>query len=236
MSTNSPDSDPFAYMAELPDGLSESEKAGFEQQLSEKQQQLERVSGADTMERARLQLDIAEILVFLERKEEAWNLAREAFDISLRHESWQDAVEACNVLYQTEQAASIPALGMGVWLAVTFPVEPELTYAMLEHVVTETPAHSDGAALAAVTTRYVIDIRADDAQHENLSLLANNLIARVAARHSNVRDQQALDAWMDKLGLRDPQVFLPRLSQVVNTIAGSSWWFDRDALRDKLPH
>ncbi|MFA5243630.1 MAG: hypothetical protein WC392_14780 [Sulfuricella sp.] len=236
MSTNNPDSDPFAYMAELPDGLSEGEKAGFEQQLSEKQHQLERVSGADTMERARLQLDIAEILVFLERKEEAWKLAREAFDISLRHESWQDAVEACNVLYQTEQPASIPALGMGVWLAVTFPVEPELTYAMLEHVVTETPAHSDGAALAAVTTRYVIDIRADDAQHENLSLLANNLIARVAARHSNVRDQQALDAWMDKLGLRDPQVFLPRLSQVVNTIAGDSWWFDRNALRDKLPH
>ncbi|MFA7318364.1 MAG: hypothetical protein WC029_12525 [Sulfuricella sp.] len=236
MSTNNPDSDPFAYMAELPDGLSEGEKAGFEQQLSEKQHQLERVSGADTMERARLQLDIAEILVFLERKEEAWKLAREAFDISLRHESWQDAVEACNVFYQTEQPASIPALGMGVWLAVTFPVEPELTYAMLEHVVTETPAHSDGAALAAVTTRYVIDIRADDAQHENLSLLANNLIARVAARHSNVRDQQALDAWMDKLGLRDPQVFLPRLSQVVNTIAGDSWWFDRNALRDKLPH
>lgn len=236
MSTNNPDSDPFAYMAELPDGLSEGEKAGFEQQLKDKQHQLEHVSGADTMERARLQLDIAEILVFLERKEEAWKLAREAFDLSLQHESWQDAVEACNVLYQTEQAASIPALGMGVWLAVTFPVQPELTYAMLEHVVTETPAHSDGAALAAVTTRYVIDIRADDAQHENLSLLANNLIARVAARHSKVQDQQALDAWMDKLELRDPQVFLPRLGQVVNTIAGGSWWFDRDVLRDKLPH
>lgn len=235
MSTNNPDSDPFAYMADLPDGLSESEKAGFEQQLSEKQQQLERVSGADTMERARLQLDIAEILVFLERKEEAWNLAREAFDIALQHESWQDAVEACNVLYQTEQAASIPALGMGVWLAVTFPVAPELTYAMLDHVVTETPEHSDGAALAAVTLRYVIDLRADDAAHENLALLANNLIARVAARHSQVQDQQALNAWMDKLELRDPQVFLPRLGKIVNTIVGGSWWFDRDALRDKLP-
>lgn len=235
MNENNPNPDPYAYMADLPDGLSASEKADFVRLLSEKRLQLERHSGAETIERARLQLDIAEILVFLEHKEEAWNLARAAFDTALKNESWQDAVEACNVLYQTEQPASIPALGMGVWLAVTFPVRPELTYAMLDHVVTETPAHSDGAALAAVTMRYVIDLRADDAEHGDLSLLANNIIARVAARHSNVQDQQALNAWMDRLGLRDPQVFLPRLSQVVNTIVGNSWWFDRDALRAKLP-
>ncbi|MBU1691792.1 MAG: hypothetical protein KJ958_04470 [Gammaproteobacteria bacterium] len=233
MSENTPD--PYAYMAGLQDGLSETEKAEFEQQLSEKQLQLERSSGADALERARLQLDIAELLVLLERKEEAWNLAREAFDTALKNESWQDAVEACNVLYQTEQAASIPALGMGVWLAVTFPVTPELTYAMLDHVVTETPNDSDGAALAAVTTRYVIDLRADDEKHGDWSLLANNLIARVAERHSKVKNQKALDAWMDKLGLRDPQVFLPRLSQVVNAIVGDAWWFDRNELRDKLP-
>jgi hypothetical protein len=233
MSENNPD--PYAYMAELQDGLTEAEKAGFEQQLREKNLQLERHLGTDTLERARLQMDVAELLVLLERKEEAWDLARSAFETALKNESWQDAVEACNVLYQTEQAASIPALGMGVWLAVTFPVAPELTYAMLDHVVTETPGHSDGAALAAVTTRYVIDLRADDAIHGDWSLLANNLIARVAARHSNVQNQQELDAWMDKLGLRDPQVFLPRLSQVVNTIVGDAWWFDRNALRDKLP-
>lgn len=214
-------------------GLTETEKNDFEQQLSEKNLAL--ANCTDTLERTRLQLDIAEILVWLERKEEAWNQARTAFDTALKNESWQDAVEACNVLYQTEQTGSIPALGMGVWLAVTFPVAHELTYAMLDHVVTETPDHADGAALAAVTARYVVDLRADDAQHEEWGLLANDLIARVAARHSGVRNQQALDAWMDKLGLRDPQVFLPRLSQVVNAIVGDAWWFDRNALRDTLP-
>ncbi|MDO9189362.1 MAG: hypothetical protein Q7U24_05795 [Sulfurimicrobium sp.] len=233
MSENHPD--PYAYMAELQEGMSEGEKTELEGQLSEKRLQLESLGGADTLERARLQLDNAEILVWLEHKEEAWSLARAAFDAALENEAWQDAVEACNVLYQTEQPLSIPALGMGVWLAVTFPVQPELTFAMLDHVVSETPGHSDGAALAAVATRYVIDLRADDAQHENLSLLANNLIARVAARHSNVQDQQALNAWMDKLELRDPQVFLPRLGQVVNAIVGGNWWFDRDELRNKLP-
>lgn len=235
MSENHPHPDPYAYIAELQDGLNEAEQAEFEQQLSEKQLQLESCSGADPLARARLQLDIAEILVLLERKEEAWELARSAFDSALKNESWQDAVEACNVLYTTEQAASIAVLGMGIWLAVTFPVAPELTYAMLDHLISETPARSDGAALAAVTVRYVIDLRADDAKHEEWSLLANNLIARVAARHSNVQDQQALDAWMDQLGLRDPQLFLPRLSQVVNAIVGDAWWFERNELRDKLP-
>ncbi len=234
MSENSPELDPYAHMS-LQNSLNENEKAEFEQRLSEKKQQLENFSGADEMERARLQLDTAEILVLLERKEEAWDLARSAFDTALKNDAWQDAVEACNVLYQTEQAASIPALGMGIWLAVTFPVMPELTYAMLDHLISETPDDSDSAALAAVTARYVIDLRADDAKHREWSLLANNLIARVAARHSNVEDQQAFDAWLDKQGLRDPQVFLHRLSLVVNAIVGDSWWFERNELRDKLP-
>ena len=225
--------DPQNIMVDLKNSLTEAEKAQFEQELIEKQLALACCS--DEMLRARLQLDIAEILNWLERKDDAWNFARNAFDTSLKNESWQDAVEACNVLYQTGQAESITALGMGVWLAVTFPVAPELTFAMLDHVVTETPDHADGAALAAVTARYVIDLRADDAEHGDWSLLANDLIARVAVRHSNVQDQQALDAWMDKLGLRDPQVFLPRLSLVVNAIVGDAWWFDRHVLREKLP-
>jgi len=220
-------------MVDLKNSLTEEERVQFEQQLSEKNLELERV--VDPMARVRLKLDIAEILIWLERNKEAWNMARTAFATALQNEEWQDAVEACNVLYQTGQSDSIPALGMGVWLAVTFPVAPELTFAMLDHIVSETPSHADGAALAAVTARYVIDMRADDEEHEDWSLLANDLIARVALRHSKVQDQQALNAWMDKLGLRDPQVFLPRLSQVVNAIVGDSWWFDRNELRDKLP-
>lgn len=213
----------------------DAEKAETERQLAQKLLELQNSSGSDPVVCARVQLDIAELLISLERKKEAWTLARDAFDSVLAFESWQDAVEACNVLYQTEQADSISALGMGVWLAVTFPVDPELTYAMLDHIVDETPSTPDGAALAAVTARYVIDLRAPDDKHESQSLLANNLIARVAARHANVQDQAALDVWMNELGLREPQDFLPRLGKVVNTLVGEAWWFDRDALRDRLP-
>lgn len=217
------------------DGLTAEERSGMKRHLAEKLQQLDALSSAEPLPRARLQLDIAEALIALERKKEAWDIAREAFVTTMQQESWQDAVEACNVLYQCEQEDSIAVLGMGIWLAVTFPVDPELTVAMLIHVVDETPDNSDGAALAAITARYVVDLRADDDRHESQSFLVDNLISMVAKRHSNVQDQAAMDKWLRRLELRDPQVFLPRMAEVIDAIVGDKWWFDRDVLRDRLP-
>ena len=220
--------------SDIKDGLSDSERIALQKHLDEKIHELNALKNATPLGRARMQLDIAEILINLEQKPEAWDFAREAFEVALKNDAWQDAVEACNVLYQTEQDDSIAALGMGVWLAVSFPVDPELTLAMLLHIVDETPHNSDGAALAAVTARYVIDLRAEDDSHESQGFLANNLIAMVAERHSNVRDQAALDKWLDRLELRNPQVFLPRLGQVVDIMVGNNWWFERNELRNKF--
>lgn len=217
------------------DGLTEEERNGMKRHLAEKLQALAALTGAGPLQRARLQLDIAEILNALERKKEAWDISREAFVTAMQQESWQDAVEACDVLYQAGQEDSLAALGMGIWLAVTFPVDPELTIAMLIHVVDETPNDSDGAAVAAITARYVVDLRADDDKHESQCFLVDNLIAMVAKRHSNVQDQESMDRWLDRLELRDPQVFLPRLGKVVDTLVGGKWWFDRDELRNRLP-
>jgi hypothetical protein len=89
--------------------------------------------------------------------------------------------------------------------------------------------------VAAITARYVVDLRADDAQHESQSFLVNNLIAMVAQRHSNVQDQEGLDRWLNHLQLRDPQIFLPRLAAVVDAIVGDKWWFERDVLRNRIP-
>ncbi|MBU0689118.1 MAG: hypothetical protein KJ850_06215 [Gammaproteobacteria bacterium] len=217
------------------DGLSAEERAGLKKQLAETLQALESAAEDEPLPRAKLQLDIAEVLNALGRKKEAWDIAREAFFTCMRQESWADAVEACDVLFQAHQPDSLAALGMGIWLSVTFPVDPELTVAMLIHVVDETPNDSDGAAVAAITARYVVDLRADDAQHESQSFLVNNLIAMVAQRHSNVQDQEGLDRWLNHLQLRDPQIFLPRLAAVVDAIVGDKWWFERDVLRARLP-
>lgn len=217
------------------DGPSAEERDGIKRHLGEKLRELQALTGADPLQRVRLQLDIAEALNALERQKESWDIAREAFAAAMQQEAWQDAVEACDVLYQAKQKDSMAALGMGIWLAVTFPVNPELTAAMLIHVVDETPDHSDDAALAAITARYVVDLRADDDKHENLCFLVDNLIAMVAKRHSNVQDQETMNGWLGRLELRDPQVFIPRMGKVVDAMVGGAWWFDRDQLRNKLP-
>lgn len=217
------------------DGPSAAEQADLKRHLAEKLQELTALADTTSLQRARLQMDIAELLNALERRKEAWDIAREAFRISMQQESWQDAVEACDVLFQAAQEDSMAALGMGIWLAVTFPVDPEVTVAMLIHLVEETPDAAEAGSLAAIAARYVVDLRAEDATHESQCFLVDNLISMVAKRHSNVQDQAAMDKWLDRLELRDPQVFLPRLSREVDAIVDGKWWFDRDELRSKLP-
>jgi hypothetical protein len=146
-------------------------------------------------------------------------------------------VESCDVLYQSAQPASLIALAHGIWLSVTYPVDPQLTVNMLGYLIDETPPTADGAAVAAVTAHYVADGRAEGEQHDSLTFLTRQMLFNVAKGHSGVEDQEAMNAWMERLELLDPGVFLPRLSLVLGAIApAESWWFDRDALRAKLPH
>ena len=145
-------------------------------------------------------------------------------------------MECCDVLYQSAQPASLVALAHGAWLSVTYPVDPTLTVNMMGYIVDETPANADGAAIAAITAHYVADVRAKDDQRKSLMFLTKQMIANVAKEHSAVEDQEGLTAWMERLELLDPDVFLPRLSLVLGAIVPTDeWWFDRDALREKIP-
>jgi len=214
----------------------ETDPESLEKQLSLYQQHLAELPATATeTDRGRIQLDIAETLLALDRKEEAWSTARKALEIFLNAEQWQDAVESCNVLFRTEQPASLSALGQGVWLAVTFPIQADTTIAMLQHIVEETPDNSDGAAVAAITAHYIADIRAPEDKHHSLTFLTQNILGQVAKRHSNISTQAELDAWLDKLSLKKPNEFLPRLATVIDVLVEDEWWFDRDELRNKLP-
>ena len=209
----------------------------IQQYLEQKEQALKALpADAPDVDRARLKLDIAEAKVGITRGDEAWELAREALDIFLYNEDWQEAVEACDVLYQTNQPASLVALAHGVWLAVTYPIDPQRTINMLGYIIDETPSKADGAAVAAITAHYIADLRADEKQRESLMFLTNEMVANVARAHSKVEDQEALSTWMERLRLHDPADFLPKLSLVLGAIVpADQWWFDRDELRDKLP-
>jgi hypothetical protein len=214
----------------------QAEGQSLDERLQNLQQQLDDLGDdANELDASKIKLDIAETLLALEKKERAWTEARGCFDVFLKNEHWQEAVESCNVLFQCDQPASVVALGQGVWLAVTYPIEVDTTVAMLNHIIDETPKDSDGAAVAAVSAHYIADIRSPEEKHESITFLTRHLIGKVAKDHSNVQSQEQLDAWMTKLELRDPEIFLPRLSQIITVMVADQWWFDRDELRSKLP-
>ena len=190
---------------------------------------------APEFERCRLKLEIASDLLALEQKQQAWHQAKACLSFFLDQQHWQQAVETCDVLYQCEQDDSVLALAHGVWLAVTFPVAPETTVAMLQHIVDETPPDSDGAAVAAITAHYIADLRSSAEKRESLLFLTTQIIAQVARRHSQITDQEMLEFWMERLELKDPAVFLPRLAKVLDIIVADRWWFDRDKLRRLIP-
>ncbi|NCA71212.1 MAG: hypothetical protein EOM91_14125 [Sphingobacteriia bacterium] len=180
-------------------------------------------------------LQVARALVGLERGEEAWPIGRAAFDQFIVNDQFELAADVCDVLSQSNQPGAISALGQGIWLAVTCPIDPELTVELLNHVIDETPNHSDGAAVAATTALFIADVRARDRQREDLMFLATQMLGTVARRHSGVDSPEQLDQWMDRLELKEPEKFLVRLRNVVDVLVQDDWWFDREALQKRLP-
>lgn len=193
-------------------------------------------SDADPVERAKLMLTKMITLLGLNRKSDIWQDARPLLELFIENHLLEEAVQTCDVLYQSEQPESIAALVHGVWLSVSFPIDPHLTVTMLNHIVDETPKESDGAALAAITAHYIVGTRASEEDFENLNFFTTNLLTQVAGGHSQVETQEEMNAWMEKLELNDPAAFLPRLGAVLNVIVNEKdWWFDRDALRARFP-
>lgn len=191
--------------------------------------------GAAPLRRADLLLQLGRTLVRLEKMPDAWEVARAAFDLYVADEAWEGAVQACDILFLSEQVLSLAALGQGIWLAVTYPVDPELSVAILQHVVDETPPEADGAAVAAITAHYIVDMRAVAPQRDHLLLYTNQLLATVARRHSDVDSQPTFDKWLNDMELDNPARFLPRLRNVVDVLVQDDWWLDREALQAKLP-
>ena len=202
--------------------------------LTEHYQEMERI-GCNAKESADTKLQMARALAGLERGGEAWALGREAFDIFIEKADWESAADVCDVLFQSNQGGSIAALGQGIWLAVTCPIDPELTVELLTHVVDETPDEADGAAVAATTALFVADTRARGKTREDLVFFSTQILANVARRHSGVETQEQFDLWLDRLELREPDKFLIRLRNVVDVLVQDDWWFDRDGLQARLP-
>jgi hypothetical protein len=210
--------------------------AEMQQLLSNARKHLKSVpDDSHPVERALAIMDVAEPLLGLGNSAEAWQYAREAFSVFVDYERWQAAAEAADILYQCGQKDSISALGQGIWLAVTYPVKAQTTATLLNYVIDETPDDSDGAAIAAMAAHYIVDLRTEGEEKTSLAFLTTQMIARVAKRHRGIEDQDTLNTWIEMYQLNDVPELFKRLALIVDVMAGDKWWFDRDALRARLP-
>lgn len=213
------------------------QQAQIEGELLELREKLERLpADAAPLERAALLLEVGRALQRLDRGEDAWPTAHTAFGIFSSEGAWEQAADSCDVLYQTDQPDALIALGHGIWLGVTFPIDPEISVHLLSHVIDDTPDDSDGAAVAAATAAFIADVRSPEGpDKERLSFFAQQLLGRVARRHSEVETQAQFDLWVERLELNDPDKFLIRLRNVVDVLVQDQWWFDRDAIKASIP-
>ena len=232
------DIDPEKLVAGDKSGIDLSEsRPSLQALLKEQQARLAALpADGDALERGRLLLDIAETHLNLRETDRSWSIAREVFDLFLAAEAWQDAIEACDVMFQSGHEQSLAALGNGIWLAVTYPVPAQLTVSMLQHVIDETPDDSDGAAVAAMAAHYIADMRTEGQEHESLTFFTKQMVAGVARRHRGIEDDpDMIRMWIEILGLNDVSELLARLAEILDTIVGDNWWYDRDTLRERLP-
>jgi hypothetical protein len=223
----------------LPDAIgslqSADERAWLENKLIKFQQQLRNLpKEAANVDRAKLELEIAEVLVGLDQLEDAWESARPLLELFIDESEFELAVRTCRVLYQADHELSIVALGQGCWLAVTYPINPTLSVEMLHNIVDETPDNSDGAAVAAMAAQYIADMRGDE-HRENLMFLTTQIIAKVAKRHRNIEGEEMIKTWIEILELNDTDQLFERLAKIIDIMTADQWWFDREELRAQLP-
>ncbi len=225
-------------MADTTDSLfsaeTEEEIASKEEQLAQLEQELPQLS--PSLERTEKLLDYGTLLLDFQRKEDAWNAAWEAFQFATEQELWEPAVLATEILVTADQKDSLIALAHGIWLGITYPINPETTVAILQHMIDESPVGSDTAAVAAVTAHFIADQRTQEPkQRENLLFFTHQRLAEIAAKHRNIKNQEEFDIWLQGNEFDTPDSFLPKLSAAVDALANDAWWIDRDALRNQLP-
>lgn len=196
---------------------------------------LQRTGDTDQSKRFQLTRELAEIQIELGQGEGAWENAMSGFQWHIDAARWQEAVLDCDTLFRSDQPDALVALGHGLWLSITFPVDPELTVAQLRHVIDETPADSDGAAVAAAMAAYVVELRGNVNGNDDASLVVGQLLNDVSRRHGSVGNSEQFDAWFQRLELGDPAKLAVRMRNIIDVLVQDQWWIDRNALQAQIP-
>ena len=199
-----------------------------------RQQLADLPADASAQQRAAIELEVGDRQARLGEGVEAWWTARPLFDHYLAEQDWPHLVEAAEVLFRADQPGSLAALGHGIWIAVTFPIDPVVTVVMMQHLVDASPTDSNTAAVAATVAHYIAAIRGEGGDGEDLTNFTEQLLLLVAG-NQGISGQEEFAGWMHHNGLKEPAEFIPRLGEAVDNLVAGDWWLDRDALRRLIP-
>ncbi len=153
-------------------------------------------------EKIKILLEIGRIQVERYKGADAWENAFTAFNLAQKDELWELAVESCDVMFLSEGPDALVALGHALWLSVTFPIDPEITIAMLQHLIEESPEEADTRAVAATVAHYITSIRCG--ANDELTFFTSQMLASVADKHSHIMDQSTFDLWLTERHGYDP--------------------------------
>ena len=197
--------------------------------------QLDQIDACDYLKQAELKHQLAAIQIELAKEENAWSTAFPLLNFYLDKQNWEQAAAVCDTLFRCNQPDSLAALGHGLWLSITFPVDPTLTLLQLQHVIDETSEDSDGAAVAAAVAAYVVDLRSEDGGSDDAILAVGQMLNEVARRHGNVNNQEEFEQWFRRLELDQPNKLLIRMRNIIDVLVQDQWWIDRDTLQQLIP-
>jgi len=202
--------------------------------VSYRQQLADLPADATALQRGAIQLEIGDRQARLGEGAEAWRTARPLVDLYLGEQDWPHLVEALEILFRADQSGSLVALGHGIWIAVTFPIDPVVTVVMMQHLVDASPTDSNTAAVAATVAHYIAAIRGEGGDGDDLTDFTEQLLLLVAG-NQGITGQEPFAGWMHHNGLQEPAEFIPRLGEAVDNLVVGDWWFDRDDLRRLIP-
>ena len=195
-------------------------------------QLLEQNNTSPVDERIQTLIEIGRIQVERYKGSDAWKKSSEAFNLAHEAELWELAVEACDVMYLSEGPESLKALAHAIWLGVVFPINPEITVAMIQHLIDESPEEADTRAVAAAVAHYITSARCGE--DDDLTFFALQMLTSVADKHSHISDQSSFDLWRKTLELDKPEVFLKKLSGALDVLTANEWWVDQDKIRAQI--
>lgn len=208
-------------------------KAQLDAQLEYYQAQLDKPNADMSIEdHIGILIKVARVQTERYQGADAWDKAFKAFTLAEQNQLWEEAVDACVVMFLTEGPDALVAIGHALWLGITFPIDPELTVAVLQHLVDESPSESDTKAVAATTAHYIATTRG--AKGNDLTFFTNQLLASVADNHSHISDQASFEVWQKAMKLDNPDDFLPKLSGAIDQLIDGKWWVDKESIYNNI--